>query len=301
MKAVKIPFVAWGVSLAIHLLLLFFVSNIFWAGRRGLGTEGREYEVGIAVGAGSDAVTTEPGAMAAAAVQDGQVVDEMAFESDVVADVELQHFKSEFSAEHSPSQTPSLESLAMGQSTIGQGLWADVQLAGGGKGQGGASFFGLEAKGGKFVYVVDRSGSMSGQPLSAAKNELMRSIMNMDDGMEFFVFFYNTEPLGMPGGELVKAGKSNIAEAMAWIDGVSSGGGTDPLSTMKHALSLKPDAIWLLSDGQFSQELAEAIARENPGRRVVIHTIGYFSRAGEAVLKKIAAENDGKYRFVQQP
>ncbi len=301
LKAVKIPFVAWGISLIIHLLLLFFVTNIFWAGRMGLGDEGTEYEVGIAVGPGSDVVTTEAGAVGNSSAQETPVVEEMAFELQTTTDVQLQHFQSDLQADLASVQTPVLESAAMGQGVTGQGLWADVQLAGGGKGRGGASFFGLEAKGGKFIYVVDRSGSMSGQPLAAAKGELTRSIMSMGEDIEFFVFFYNTEPLAMPGGQLTKATPRYVTDALNWIEGVSSSGGTDPLSTMKYALSLKPDAIWLLSDGQFDITSAEEIRKRNPDGQVTIHTIAYFSRAGEGVLKKIAAENGGKYRFVKKP
>lgn len=301
LRAVKIPFVAWGLSLILHLLLLYFVTNIFWPGRMGAGTEGTEYEVGIAVGPGTEAVTTEAGAVGSGLIQPAEAVEQMAFESELTADVELQNFQSDVQIDNVMADMPALESLTMGQAVTGQGLWAETQIAGGGKGRGGASFFGLEAKGGKFVYVVDRSGSMSGQPLLAAKGELTRSIMSLDDRVEFFVFFYNTDPTPMPGSDLVKASSRNVTEALNWIENVSAAGGTDPLSTMKLALSLRPDAIWLLSDGQFDAQSAETIARDNPGGRVTIHTIAFFNRAGEAVLQKIAAENGGKYRFVQQP
>lgn len=300
-RAVRIPFVAWGVSLIIHLLVLFFVANLVWPGRMGAGTEGQEYEVGIAVGPGTEAVDTEIGAVGSSHVLPAETVEEMAFESNVTADIELQSIQSDFQAAELPAEIVPIESIAMGQGVTGQGLWADTQIAGGGQGRGGASFFGLEAKGGKFVYVVDRSGSMSGQPLLAAKAELTRSIMSLGDRVEFFVFFYNTDPMPMPGGDLVKASAGNVTDALNWIEGVAASGGTDPQSTMKQALSLKPDAIWLLSDGQFDAQAAKVIANENPGSRVMIHTIAFFNRDGEAVLKQIANENGGQYRFVQQP
>lgn len=301
LRAAKVPFMAWGVSLILHLMLLYFVTNIFWPGKMGAGTEGKEYEVGIAVGPGTEAVTTEAGAVGSESIQPAEAVEEMAFESELTTDVELQNFQSDVQIDDLTAEMPALESLTMGQAPAGQGLWAETQIAGGGKGRGGASFFGLEAKGGKFVYVVDRSGSMRGQSLVAAKGELTRSIMSLGERVEFFVFFYNTDPTPMPGSDLVKATDSNVTDALNWIEGVSAGGGTDPTSTMKLALSLKPDAIWLLSDGQFDAKSAEIIADENPGGRVTIHTIAFFSRAGEAILRKIANENGGQYRFVQRP
>jgi hypothetical protein len=40
-------------------------------------------------------------------------------------------------------------------------------------------FFGLSARGSSFVYVIDRSLSMKGKPLAAAKKELVESISRL--------------------------------------------------------------------------------------------------------------------------
>src|SRR5262245_51423301 len=60
-----------------------------------------------------------------------------------------------------------------------------------------SKLFGLEAHGTKFVYVFDRSGSMSeyrGRPLKAAKDELIASLADLDERNQFYVIFYNEEP-----------------------------------------------------------------------------------------------------------
>ena len=57
--------------------------------------------------------------------------------------------------------------------------------------------FGIEARGTKFVYVFDRSASMSdhgGKPLRAAKAELLASLNNLDEHNQFYIIFYNEEP-----------------------------------------------------------------------------------------------------------
>ncbi|HTN76656.1 MAG TPA: hypothetical protein VL096_15465, partial [Pirellulaceae bacterium] len=54
--------------------------------------------------------------------------------------------------------------------------------------------FGVKGRGTKFVYVFDRSGSMSGfggRPLAAAKRELLASINDLDTVHQFQVIFYN--------------------------------------------------------------------------------------------------------------
>ena len=82
------------------------------------------------------------------------------------------------------------------------------------------------------------------------------------------------------------------------MEHVSSGGGTLPAEAMLKAISLKPDAIWLLSDGIFGEHACDVIGNANRGSRISIHTIAFYDNQGEAQLKRIAGENNGKYRFV---
>ena len=179
-----------------------------------------------------------------------------------------------------------------------QGDWGSFAASGGGRGGGGASFFGLEARGKDFVYVVDYSGSMSRDKLVAAKAELIRSLSALRRNMRYYIVFYNHAHLPMPGGKLVKATEQNKRVSFAWVEQVRANGGTDPRKAMRLALSLEPDAIWLLSDGLFARQAADEIRAANPGARVQVHSIGFFSNAGEPVLRRIAEENRGAYRFV---
>ena len=179
-----------------------------------------------------------------------------------------------------------------------QGDWTSFAGGAGGEGAGGASFFGLEAAGRKFVFIVDRSGSMTGVKLDAAKAELIRAVRALPRGTQFCTVFFNTTHTAMPSNELARATESNKRAHFAWVSEVRAGGNTNPGSALKLALSLKPDVIWLLSDGIFDDAAADAINHLNAGRKTQIHTIAFYSRRGEAVLRRIAAENRGRYRFV---
>jgi hypothetical protein len=173
-------------------------------------------------------------------------------------------------------------------------------LAGSGAAKGGTTiFFGLKARGSKFIYVVDCSGSMNGRKLLAAKAELYRSITAYKASMQFYIIFYNSKPNAMPGGELVSAADANKRKSFNWVEYISAGGGTNPAPAILAALELKPDAIWLLSDGLFSQQACDVIQQANANSSVQIHTIAFHDNRGEAPLKRIAQENRGKYRFVQ--
>jgi hypothetical protein len=53
---------------------------------------------------------------------------------------------------------------------------------------GETQFFGLSGKGSRFVYVFDRSLSMQGQPLAAAKRELLASLSHLERVHQFQIF-----------------------------------------------------------------------------------------------------------------
>src|SRR5262249_11831410 len=89
----------------------------------------------------------------------------------------------------------------IGKTASGMGAGGDLgtgEGSGGGAGSGSAAFFGVEASGTRFVYIVDISGSMQGEKLSTMKIELLESIDALLEHMHFMVCFFSTEayPLG---------------------------------------------------------------------------------------------------------
>lgn len=170
-------------------------------------------------------------------------------------------------------------------------------------GGGPATFFGQTGRGSRFVYVIDKSGSMEGSRFGDATFELIRSIRALRDFESFAVVFYDTTATPMPRPGLLKANAENKEWAIEWIRSISIGGGTEPSEAMRIALAeLKPDTIWLLSDGMFNRiEAVDEIAQLNQDGRVQINTIAFHEAAGEVALKRVAEQNDGDYRFVPPP
>lgn len=168
-------------------------------------------------------------------------------------------------------------------------------------GPGAPAFFGSRGKGTRFVYIVDRSGSMTGDRFEAAREELKKSIRTLRAGMFFHVIFYDSVHEEMPGSPLFAATADNIAKAINWIDQQSARGGTDPEDAMLKALELKPHTIWLLTDGQFGEHVCERITAANPKQQVSVNTIAFHDRSGEPLMQRIAKENRGDYRFVPAP
>ena len=65
------------------------------------------------------------------------------------------------------------------------------------------------------------------------------------------------------------------------------------------SLKVRPDVIFFLTDGEIPDLTAVEIAAMNGrGKRVVINTIAFGDPASQALLKEVAMQSGGVYRFV---
>jgi hypothetical protein len=193
-----------------------------------------------------------------------------------------------------------------GMTTIGLGPGAGA----------GAEFFGVKAKGKSFFFVVDASNSMKRGKFEAAKRELLAAVKRLKPEQSFYVIFFNREAHRMfdaenPEPRAIRASPTNIGKLQRWMEDFPLGLATNPLEAVKFARSRMPDAIYILSDGKFTDRgrteewLKANNIIDDPivgyGPKVVIHTIGFYSRDGEATLQEIAKRYKGTYRFVPAP
>ena len=171
-----------------------------------------------------------------------------------------------------------------------------------GLGDGGRGFFGtVETEiAHKIVYVVDRSGSMT-DSIDYVKFELKRSIGELGEDTAFHVIFYSSgPPVEMPTRRLVTATDRNKQLAFEFVDGIIPQGETDPSKALERAFAVGPELIYLLTDGEFDKAIIGLVKRNNAGDKVTVHTIGFLYRTGEEVLKTIAEQNNGNYKFVSE-
>ena len=175
-------------------------------------------------------------------------------------------------------------------------------------------FCGVAGGGNHFVYVLDSSQSI-GEGFEQARAELLRSINLLTPKQRFYVVFYDAKTEYMritdptrDEPRSVKATEANKLAVARWAMTITQevGKSGDCRKAMQFALSLRPDVIFLLSDGVFPQSVETMLTEENKVENLfdgvrpisIVHTIGYHSREGEARMKSIAANNGGQYRYV---
>jgi Mg-chelatase subunit ChlD len=169
--------------------------------------------------------------------------------------------------------------------------------------------FGLEAQGNKFVYVFDRSGSMGddgNKPLREAKKQLLASLNDLDENSQFYLIFYNDQPrlfdLGNSRGRLIWATDSNKRQAEDFISNIQAGGGTDHMAALTEALRLRPDVIFLLTDGEQKDDPGpddlKRIDRINGGGTIINVVQFAGTPRPTSSLIQLAHENRGQHVFV---
>lgn len=176
---------------------------------------------------------------------------------------------------------------------------------------GATSLFGITDAGRRFVYVLDRSGSMSDYgAIRVAKAELMSSLERLDATQEFQVIFYSDVSLPLesrdPRSDMFRGINTHRLEVRRQTDAIQPDGGTRHLVALTAALKLNPDVIFFLTDAAEPEltaaELAGIKQRNNGSSRIHCIEFGkgpdlHSARGGRNFLQKLAEQNDGQYQY----
>ena len=226
----------------------------------------------------------------------------------------------------SPSQLidvqPSSSSLSPIADPIGESLLSSsssaAKLSAGNPAAASAqamTFCGVEGGGNHFVYLVDCSRSM-GKAFESARAELIASINALKPEQRFYVIFFDAEPdyMGFQASEgnhrqSVPATPENKRALQRWAHTIQMDRGAAPYEPLRVELELKPDVIFMLSDGEFPQGIEDLLREHNRVNNLfgddraksIVHTISYHSQVGEERMRSIAAQNQGQYRHIPRP
>jgi len=185
--------------------------------------------------------------------------------------------------------------------TSGVGEGAEL----GGAAGASASFFGVEAQGRRFAFIVDVSGSMHGARIERLRDELVTAIDGLSEGAQFAIFFFASDSVPL-GGRVrwISANDRNRAWARREIRSVPARGGTMPLPSFQEAFSLRPrpDAIYFMTDGIFHATVVPHVSElnESGDSLVPIHCIAFMNEGARDLLGIIARESGGSYTHISE-
>lgn len=183
-------------------------------------------------------------------------------------------------------------------------IMTDSVKAGGAGGLDTVSFFGSTTIAKRVIFVVDNSQSMEfNNRWARAKEEIYTAVSNLSPQQEFYVFFFSDKDYPMLGAnapsKLVKLDAPMWEAFHAWVERLGLNGDTMAESALRKAYAMKPDVIYLMTDGEFFDNTVEFLMKMRYSK-VRVNTIGFeTSDPGREALKKIAETLKGEYTEVQ--
>lgn len=168
------------------------------------------------------------------------------------------------------------------------------------------SLFGSnEAEGRSFVFLIDRSASMGGSGLGAieaAAKELATSVASLEESHKFQVIAYNQKPLYLTAREMIPATAGNKQQLIDFVKNLPAFGSTEHEVGIYAALKLKPDAIFLLTDGgdpMLNTGQLKNIRAASKGTTIHCLHFGSGPRGGERTfLESLAELTGGGYLYI---
>ena len=158
------------------------------------------------------------------------------------------------------------------------------------------------------VYLIDRSGSMSGQKITQVKSALQFLLRQLDPADTFNIVAYDSEVESFRP-ELQHANAASVQAAIAWVDGLNAGGGTNIDGALHTGLrmltdSSRPNYILFMTDGEPTVGETQEIkivantAQENKvNARLFAFGVGFDVNA--RLLDRLARELRGASTYVR--
>ena len=163
----------------------------------------------------------------------------------------------------------------------------------------------------RISFVVDTCDGMN--KLLTLKAEFPQVVTALGPAQSFNISFFGgsfddlAKCARLDPSELLPATVENRRETSRFLQGVCTTGYRDPTEALESAFQRNPDVIYLLTDGDFSDNDAVLgkIRELNKKKRVKIYTIAMVGETDRdmaylKLLKRIAAENRGRFRYVRE-
>jgi Ca-activated chloride channel family protein len=158
------------------------------------------------------------------------------------------------------------------------------------------------------VFVVDRSGSMSGEKMEQAKEALKFVLNNLRKGDTFNIVAYDSE-IETFRPELERFNDETRDAALGFVNGLYAGGSTNIDGALDRALGMlnddkRPAYVIFMTDGlptvgETSEAAIVKHAKENNNVRARVFPFGVGYDLNSRLLDKLAQDNHGRSEFVR--
>jgi uncharacterized protein YegL len=156
--------------------------------------------------------------------------------------------------------------------------------------------------GGPLGNVISKQTNNQLTKLGKAKKELMPSIRGLSEDTYFTIIVFENDVKKL-NKQLVQATAANKNIAIAYLEKLNSGGGTNISDALEESFGLQDvETVFLLSDGEPTagkitnpDGIVSKVKEWNSSRKVIIHTIGLGEDCDKEFMKKLASENGGQF------
>jgi Ca-activated chloride channel family protein len=159
------------------------------------------------------------------------------------------------------------------------------------------------------VFILDRSGSMEGWKIVAARRALARMVDTLSDQDRFTIYAFDDRietPPQLAGTQLVAANHRNRYWAVEFLNRIAVGGGTEmqqPLDLAVHVLSggesRRERILVLVTDGQVANEHQLLRTLGERARHLRIFALGIDRAVNEGFLRQLAGLGNGACELVE--
>ena len=163
------------------------------------------------------------------------------------------------------------------------------------------NFFGQEAIGQRFAFILDKSGSMYGSRWKACITQLTRSLRVLPPHVEFVVVLFGSDVYVPPSqAGWLKATPGDVDAVVSWVSKQRPGGGNREEPAFERVLSYSapPDVIYFLTDGllaDYRPDKCDVIPESLP---TIVNTIALENAEGRDVLVAIAERTGGQFILI---
>ncbi|WP_050604850.1 VIT and VWA domain-containing protein [Ruegeria sp. 6PALISEP08] len=154
----------------------------------------------------------------------------------------------------------------------------------------------------ELIFVLDTSGSMSGEPLNASKRFMKAALNGLRPQDYFRVIRFASAPSDF-AGDAVPATQRNIAAGQRYVRNLKAGGGTEIDNAIRHAFAAsQPNntlrIVVFLSDGYIGNEARVLHRIRSQIGEARIYAFGVGTAVNRYLLDAMAEEGRGYARYV---